>query len=139
MTVGRPRAFETPDDLRRACVEYFEWAEQNPLKEERLFCQQGVVIRDAVYKMRAMTLTGLCLHAGISRDAWNEYKARPDFTGVTKEAEEVIYEQKFSGAAADLFNANIIARDLGLKDETKTEVTGGVKIETIKRIIVDPK
>ena len=35
---------------------------------------------------------------------------------------EIIRTQKFAGAAADLLNANIIARDLGLAD--KNEVTG---------------
>ena len=33
-------------------------------------------------------------------------------------------EQKFTGAAADLLNANIIARDLGLKDNVSNEHTG---------------
>jgi len=32
------------------------------------------------------------------------------------------YTQKFEGAAANLFNANIIARDLGLKDKQQYEV-----------------
>jgi hypothetical protein len=34
----------------------------------------------------------------------------------------VILDQKFTGAAADLLNPNIIARDLGLTD--KKEVSG---------------
>ena len=42
--------------------------------------------------------------------------------GVIREAEEIIRRQKFEGASADLLNANIIARDLGLAD--KAEFTG---------------
>ena len=34
-------------------------------------------------------------------------------TIVVSKAEKIIYEQKFTGAAADLLNPNIIARDLG--------------------------
>ncbi|HFU7895746.1 TPA: terminase small subunit [Escherichia coli] len=41
----------------------------------------------------------------------NVARADEDFCGVTTRAEQVIYDQKFSGAAADLLNANIIARD----------------------------
>ncbi|EOI7007498.1 terminase small subunit [Salmonella enterica subsp. enterica serovar Kentucky] len=41
----------------------------------------------------------------------NVAHADEDFCGVTTRAEQVIYDQKFSGAAADLLNANIIARD----------------------------
>lgn len=43
------------------------------------------------------------------------------FSDVTSRAEDIIYDQKFSGAAADLLNANIIARDLGLKEQSQVE------------------
>lgn len=45
---------------------------------------------------------------------------------VITQAEAVIYEQKFTGAAADLLNPNIIARDLGLAD--KKELSGGLAL-----------
>lgn len=53
------------------------------------------------------------------------------------EAEEIIRRQKFEGAAADLFNPNIIARDLGLAD--KSELTGkdGGPIETKSENVTD--
>ena len=35
---------------------------------------------------------------------------------------ETAYNQKFTGAAADLLNANIIARDLGLSDKKEMNV-----------------
>lgn len=71
--------------------------------------------------MRAMTLSGLCLFLDIHEDTWRLYRAKEDFIEVTTRAEKVIYDQKFSGAAADLLNANIIARDLGLKDRQEVE------------------
>jgi hypothetical protein len=73
--------------------------------------------------MRAMTIDGLCLFLDISTDTWKLYKDREDFIGVTRKAENVIRSQKFSGAAADLLNANIIARDLGLSDKKDIEIT----------------
>ena len=45
-----------------------------------------------------------------------------DFSSVITRIEQTIYAQKFEGAAVGSFNANIIARDLGLKD--KSELTG---------------
>ncbi|MFW5394207.1 terminase small subunit, partial [Yersinia sp. 2544 StPb PI] len=69
----------------------------------------------------AMTLKGLCLFLDISDETWRSYRAREDFIGVITRAENVIYDQKFSGAAADLLNANIIARDLGLKEQSQVE------------------
>ena len=67
--------------------------------------------------MRAMTIAGLCLFLGISHETWSNYRDKKDFIGVTTWAEQIIYNQKFTGAAADMLNANIIARDLGLSDK----------------------
>ena len=43
-------------------------------------------------------------------------------------AESVIRSQKFAGAAADLLNANIIARDLGLAEKKQVESKSTVKV-----------
>ena len=79
--------------------------------------------QESIPKMRAMTIDGLCLFLDISVDTWKLYTDREDFIGVTRKAENVIRSQKFSGAAADLLNANIIARDLGLTDKKDIEIT----------------
>ncbi|CDH05444.1 DNA-packaging protein [Xenorhabdus bovienii] len=118
---GRKPIFESPDQLWTACTEYFEWVDDNPLHEIKAFSFQGVITKAELPKMRAMTLTGLCLFLDISEDTWRLYRAREDFIEVTTRAEKIIYDQKFSGAAADLLNANIIARDLGLKEQQQVE------------------
>lgn len=119
---GRNPIFGSPDDLWNAACEYFEWVEANPLYEDKIVSYQGVTTHEPVAKMRAMTAAGLCLFLDISRQSWDEYRKRQDFLAVTSRIEDVIRSQKFAGAAADLLNANIIARDLGLAD--KSEVSG---------------
>ena len=42
---------------------------------------------------------------------------------VIDDIEKIIYRQKFEGAAAGLLNANIIARDLGLRDKQDVDHT----------------
>lgn len=123
---GRAKAYQTPDALWMACCEYFEWVESNPLREEKAFSYQGDIIKTDVTKMRAMTIQGLCLHLGISDETWANYRQNSDYVGITSLVEKIIYEQKFSGAAADLLNANIIARELGLAD--KREHSGNVSM-----------
>ena len=88
--------------------------------------------------MRPMTLSGLCIFLDIARRTWDEYRQREDFLPVTTRVEETIRTQKFAGAAADLLNPNIIARDLGLKDKTEREHSGSVGIRKIEHIIIDP-
>jgi hypothetical protein len=114
---GRDLIFTSSDILWAACCEYFVWVDDNPLKEVKAFAFQGIVTQESIPKMRAMTIDGLCLFLDISTDTWKLYTDREDFIGVTRKAENVIRSQKFSGAAADLLNANIIARDLGLTDK----------------------
>lgn len=114
---GRNPIFENPEDLWKGCLEYFEWVEAHPLWEEKLFAYQGDVTRATVHKMRAMTLNGLCLFLDICENTWRSYKEKKDFLRVTTRAENHIRDQKFTGAAAELLNANIIARDLGLADK----------------------
>ncbi len=132
---GRSPLFKKPDDLWDACVEYFEWVDQNPLYEDKLVTFQGSASHEPVAKMRAMTIAGLCLFLDISQETWRKWRNdREDLVGVIARAESVISSQKFAGAAADLLNANIIARDLGLAD--KSELTGkeGGPIEAVTRI-----
>jgi hypothetical protein len=120
---GRNPIFESPEQLWAACLEYFQWVEDNPLQEVKGFAFQGVVRKKTFPKMRAMTIGGLCLFLDISTDTWANYRTQEDFFVVTTRAENVIFQQKFAGAAADLLNANIIARDLGLKEKSAVDST----------------
>lgn len=55
-------------------------------------------------------------------------KKAEDFLSVITWAENVIYNQKFEGAAAGIYNANIIARDLGLREGVDNKVTGNIHL-----------
>lgn len=125
---GRDKLFETPELLWEAACEYFVWCVENPLKEAKAFNYQGDVIIAEVNKMRAFTLNALCLYLGCSTSYFRAFKSTlqekdKDFLTVINRIEETVYNQKFEGAAADLLNANIIARDLGLKEHTDLGVT----------------
>ena len=114
---GRNPIFKNPDQLWDACIQYFEWVEDNPLSDKKLFSFQGFVHSGRIDKIRAMTIEGLCIFLGISDNTWLNYRKKDDFLRIVSDVEKVIRTQKFEGAAADLLNSNIIARDLGLKDK----------------------
>ena len=131
---GRNPKFASSDVLWEACLEYFQWVEDNPLHTVELVKYQGKAEQVKVPKMRAMTIGGLCIFLDIDRVTWKSQADRDnDFLVVVTRVEEIIYDQKFSGAAADLLNANIIARDLGLVDKSANEHIGrgGGPIETV--------
>lgn len=126
---GRDRLFASSEALWEACCEYFQWVEDNPLWEMKPFAYQGVVVQEAVAKMRAMTMEGLCLFLDIEYETWRAWRnEKNDFSVVVSRADKVIRDQKFAGAAADLLNANIIARDLGLAEKREVESTSTVKV-----------
>lgn len=128
---GRNPKFTDPDALWAACCEYFEWTEANPLQEDKLVTFQGSASHEPVAKMRAMTIAGLCLFLDIDIATWIDWrKTRSDLSQVITRAEQIIYTQKFTGAAADLLNPNIIARDLGLADRSELTGKDGGPIET---------
>ncbi len=125
-SAGANPKFETAEALWRSCVEYFDWNEANPLWEAKAFAYQGSVTQEPVAKMRAMTIAGLCQFLDVTLETWGVWrKTRADLSDVVTRAESVISRQKFEGAAADLLNPNIIARDLGLAD--KSEIQAEVK------------
>lgn len=125
---GRKPIFPNPESMWDAACEYFEWVHAHPLTEYKAFSYQGEVTIEEMPKLRAMTEAGLCFFLDIGVSTFKDYKQREDFSAVISKIEQVIFTQKFEGAAADLLNANIISRELGLAD--KQELSGGVSIET---------
>lgn len=114
---GAPRLFEDPEILWDACNEYFDWVDENPLWEHKVAQYQGVPVSMEVPKMRAMTLDGLYTFLGISFESWRRWRTEERYQEVIEKVERVIRDYKFAGAAADLLNSNLIARDLGLTDK----------------------
>jgi hypothetical protein len=121
---GRSKAF-TPATLLAGAEEYWNWIEKNPLKEERLTQCDGSPSTIDIKKMHAMTIQGLCIFLRISDDTWANYKKHADYKENCEFIGKVIFEQKLSGAAAGLLNANIIARELGLAEKREIESPEG--------------
>lgn len=121
--VGRTRMFETPDDLRDSCLAYLEWADANPLIEEKHFCAQGQIFTAELKKPRAVTIVGLCLFLGIHRHTWQNYRISEEFDLVCDEIEDRMKQYKFENAVAGLMNPTLIARDIGLVDKQEIDLS----------------
>lgn len=128
---GRKPIFSDPDEIWAASIEYFEWVEANPLYERKAFHASGVITHDDSPRMRAMTIDGLCNFLDIGNSTWADYRARDNFSEVCTRVEQIIRQQKFEGASADLLNHAIIARDLGLADKKELDHTGDITFKTV--------
>lgn len=127
---GQQPEFNTAEDLWTAAQEYFEWVEDHPLWLEKGFAYQGEISIEKFSKIRAMSIGGLCLFLGMSRETFEQFGLRNKFSVIVQRIEDVIFEQKFSGAAADLLNSALITRDLGLSDRRELSGRDGGTIET---------
>lgn len=130
---GRDVIFDTPQLMLEAAYEYFEWCDKHPwVKHEALKSGERIGKTVKVPTSRPYTLSGLCLYIGTNSHYFEHFKMslrgqHEDFSSVIKHIEEVIRTQKFEGASVGAFNANIIARDLGLVDK-KDIVSDGESI-----------
>lgn len=116
-----PKKYENPEDLWEKYIEYEQWLQENPLKEQKIYVVKGNIHEVEVNKMRAQTLKGFCLFAGVTMETFKSYKKTggQDFLSICSNIEDAIYVSKFEGAAAELLNPNLIAREVGLHDSVK--------------------
>lgn len=126
---GRDKLFATPDLMWKAAGEYFQWCIDNPLIEIDFVGKDAIQVEKP--KMRAFTLHGLTLYLDCNLQYFGDFKKTcdKDFSLVITRIEQIIYDQKFSGAAAGFLKENLIARDLGLAD--KKDIEGQIRIEQI--------
>lgn len=136
---GRDKLFKKPENLWEGACEYFKWCEENPLmaseaKVVSMGSKEGSEIEmAAIPKMRAFTWEGLEIFLDI--DSLREYKTNPsykEFSQVITRIEKIIYNQKFTGAAAGFLDSRIIARDLGLRENVSQEVVTNQPPKKIK-------
>lgn len=119
-THGRAKAFESPQVLYEVCMEYFEVTSERVWN--KIEYKGAEIIKVEIPTPVPFTLTGLCIFLGIDENTWQRYRkndAYKDFWAVVSEVDKIIYTQKFEGAAVGAYNANIIARDLGLIEKTQ--------------------
>lgn len=143
---GRPMKFQDIDELRAMILEYFKnaaphWEEQTEYIDRRdpksgeIVIEDGKVVQDKVIrkvktKQKPLTVTGLAVALGTSRDVLLDYETTysekyPEFSNTIKEAKEQIKAY----AEESLFGTNTagvifsLKNNWGFKDKYETENT----------------
>ena len=127
---GQPKKIETPEKFWELAEAYFKHTDDNPWISGELIKSgdlAGTVV--TIKKRMPYTWQGLgvyCFKLGYNTRL-DEYKSNrkggyEDYSEVVHAINEIMYTQKFSGATNGDFNANIIARDLGLAERTVSTV-----------------
>lgn len=141
---GRKALFDDPALLEKSFQEYINWVDGHPwfkveqLKKPYQDVDGKWVTVTKIPTARPYTIYGFCIYLGVNSVWFNQFEKSinekiadqgenvdqklKDFSQVLTHVRDVIYQQKYEGAAVGAFNASIIARDLSLKDNTTTEL-----------------
>lgn len=138
--VGRPKEFSSPDELWGEFCEYCSEVDGSPIKKTEVV-KSGFMagtsfevplprpynwdsFEDWIFEKRGF----------VKFDSYkSNYQGRyTEFVGVIERIKKVMRSQKFEGAAAGLFNPNIIAYDLGLAAKQIIETKGEASIDPSK-------
>ena len=131
--IGRPKAIASPQVLWKLACDYFHSVDSDPfLKQDFIRGGGSAGTKVELENVRPYTWEGFdnfLFEKGIINRI-DDYKYNRDnqyteYSDIITRVGSVIYDQKFTGAAVGAFNANIIARDLGLADkqELKADVS----------------
>lgn len=136
---GRDKLFKTPDLLWQAACEYFDYILNNPLIEIDYRGKDATPVE--IPHIEPFTIQGLCLYLDCNTMYFNQFEdslkdkkdnLSKDFSLIVTRIREIIYKQKFAGASCGFYNSSIIARDLGLKDKSEIEHSGGLPVYEVE-------
>lgn len=122
---GRDKIFSEPEILWESACDYFQWCDENPWHQQNWVGKDGEEVTRNL--KRPYTLSGLSVYLDCDEQTLKNYGTKEeykDFFGVYTRIVQIIRTQKFEGAAVGIFNASIIARDLGLKDNQDVTTKG---------------
>lgn len=144
---GKPKKWETVEELQTDIDAYFEWCDNNPLKQlhtSQIDKETGKPLEFNI--ARPYTIEGLCRFLECERMTLINYqkeKGYEEFFYTIKAAKNKIQQDKVERALTGLAPASPSIFDLknnhGYKDKQETEHSGGLNISKIERTIVDPK
>lgn len=129
----RQRSFTSIEDLFRACFDYFEWCNENPImmkKPMSISLGSGLgseITLTDVPARRMYTEAGLVLHIGVGSNTWWQWRT-VDAPLYWEEASEVIdwalmviREQNITLAAIGELNPQLVMRILGIKEQVEMD------------------
>ncbi len=120
---GRPKAIDSPEELKQAATDYFEYCEKNPIFEQKAFSVQGEVVDHPMEKPVPFTLQGFYSFAGITQSTFERLCELDEFRGMCSSIRNAITGQKVEGAIVGLFNATLTQRIEGISDKVESAAT----------------
>lgn len=123
-SVGRPRKFKSPSEMEKAFLAYIEDRKNRELEiredEEGYIGESEKAIAKIKTKTYPLSIDDFCVYLGVSREWWA--KLPEEFLQVKERISTYLFNHQLNGALTGEYNANIVARRLGLADKQENEV-----------------
>ena len=110
---GAPFKFE-PEELSKRINEYYIYVDSNPIIKKKVETSNKDTKETIEYIKRPYTLEGLYSFLDIDHKTFKNWENNKTFLPIVTRARQIIYNNKLEGAVAGVFNANIVALELGL-------------------------
>lgn len=137
---GKPKTWETPEDLQRDIDAYFKECDSHT---KPFITKQGLEIQ--VSSPLPYTIEGLCEYLDCDRKTLINYENREgyeEFFHTIKKAKNKIQRDKVEKGLMGESNSAVTIFDLknnhGYKDKQEQELSGGIEVSKITRTIIDP-
>ena len=137
---GKPKTWQTVEELRADIHDYFEWCDNSPLKQlhnSQLDKETNKPIEFGI--SRPYTIEGLCGFLGCTRETLINYQKEDgyeEYFDAIKDAKNKIQQNKVERALSGLAPASSSIFDLknnhGYKDKTEQEHSGELKVSKIE-------
>jgi len=137
---NKEKLFSDRELLYKAAKNYFEWCDKNTwFKQEpvKSGSECGRIIDIPI--RRPYSISGFCSYIKCSQGFYYRFKKNcsADFLETIELIEDIIEAQQFEGAVIGVFNTSIIARKLGLREQT--DITTNGESATFKIEVKDNK
>ncbi len=126
MKRGRPRNFETPDEMLEAFEEYKNYTKRNPRYRYQLSQRTGEMVEEPLEV--PLTIEGFSVYCYEKWGSIHQYFANQDnsygdFLSICKRIREEIRQDQITGGMVGQYNASITQRLNGLVDKQEVSVS----------------
>jgi hypothetical protein len=123
MAAGRPRIYNTPEELEAAIDDYFNPIVENFIETSTKSGTSRTKVGEERQPREKVTVSGLAFHLGFdSRQSLYDYEEKEEFSYIVKKARlrvEMSYEERLSEPACT--GAIFALKNMGWKDKTEVD------------------
>lgn len=127
---GKPKMFNSPEELEKEIEDYFKWCDDNPIREQNWVGKEGSEVYKT--KQRPYLIEGLCLRLNCERQTLLNYEKKPgyeEYFDILTRAKRKITQNNLTYGLTGEYNPRLVqfllTNNAEYKDKSETDITSG--------------